>query len=88
MQIGDGGLRIVAQSLRQEFARGGPLQRCWTITIPRLWLRSHSRLLAMDCIDSSMCCRWLLMTRDRVGSDDIQLTHEFLAIMLALGGRA
>ncbi len=28
------------------------------------------------------CCRWLLMTRDRVGSDDLRLTHDFLAIML------
>ena len=26
------------------------------------------------------CCRWLLMTRDRVGSDELKLTHDFLAI--------
>ncbi len=28
------------------------------------------------------CARWLLMTADRVGSDEFPLTHEFLAIML------
>jgi CRP-like cAMP-binding protein len=28
------------------------------------------------------CCRWLLQTHDRVASDEFQLKHEFLAIML------
>jgi CRP-like cAMP-binding protein len=30
------------------------------------------------------CCRWLLMTCDRVGTDDLRLTHEFLSIMLGV----
>jgi len=31
------------------------------------------------------CARWLLMTHDRVRSDEIPLTHEFLAMMLGTG---
>jgi CRP-like cAMP-binding protein len=30
------------------------------------------------------CCRWLLMSRDRVGRDELKLTHEFMAIMLGV----
>ncbi len=30
------------------------------------------------------CCRWLLMTYDRVGSHDLHLTHDIVSIMLGV----
>jgi CRP-like cAMP-binding protein len=29
-------------------------------------------------------CRWLLMSHDRTGGDDVRLTHQFLATMLGV----
>ena len=28
------------------------------------------------------CCRWLRMTRDRVGSDELRLTYEYMSMIL------
>ena len=33
------------------------------------------------------CCRWLLMTHDRMNSDEFLLTQEFLAMMLGIRSR-
>jgi CRP-like cAMP-binding protein len=30
------------------------------------------------------CCRWLLMTHDRVGNAELRLTHEFMSMMLGV----
>ena len=38
---------------------------------------------ARHTIEKRMC-RWLLMSSDGVGSDDFDLTHEFLAVMLGV----
>jgi CRP-like cAMP-binding protein len=64
--------------------------------LPTLERRLHTRLLVLlDEVQQAAgcnslhtveqrCARWLLMTHDRVGSDEFLLTHEVLAQMLAV----
>jgi len=86
VQIGGGAFRMNAKMLHEEFARGGPLQR--------LLLR-YTQALLSQVSQTAVCnrlhaveqrlCRWLLLSHDRVKSDEIHLTQEFIANML--GGR-
>lgn len=61
--------------------------------IQRLVLRFTEALLAQtlqtvacNAVHSveARCCRWILMSQDRVGKADLPLTHEFLAEMLGV----
>lgn len=83
---GDGdALRMAAAPFRIEFARNPPLQDA---------LYRYTYALMAQISQTAACnrfhevegrlARWLLMTRDRVGSDEFPLTHEFLAHMLGV----
>jgi CRP-like cAMP-binding protein len=84
-QVAGDALRIEANKLVAECKSNAALNQ--------LLLRHHQALLAQ--ITQSIacnglhavgkrCCRWLLMTHDRVEGDELPLTHEFLSIMLAV----
>jgi CRP-like cAMP-binding protein len=61
--------------------------------LPRLLNRYHAAFntqvmqgMACNGLHSVVqrCCRWLLTTQDRVGSRELNITHEFLAQMLGV----
>jgi CRP-like cAMP-binding protein len=61
--------------------------------LPRLLNRYHAAFntqvmqgMACNGLHSVVqrCCRWLLTTQDRVGSEELNITHEFLAQMLGV----
>jgi len=83
VQVGGGGLRIGAGALRAEVARSDAL-RALLMDYHTAFLAQVSQSVACNGLHrlEQRCCRWLLMARDRVGSDDLQLTHEYLALML------
>ncbi len=78
-------LRMPAASFRIEFDRNQPLRRA---------LFRYTYALMAQISQTAACnrfheaearfARWLLMTRERVGSDEFPMTHEFLAHMLGV----
>lgn len=85
VQGGGNALRMASAPFRIEFKRNLPLQEA---------LYRYTYALMAQISQTAACnrfhdagprlSRWLLMTRDRVGSDEFLLTHEFLAHMLGL----
>jgi CRP-like cAMP-binding protein len=85
VQVPGAGLRVEAEILRAETERDGPLRRL-LIRYQAAFLMQVSQSVACNGLHivQQRCCRWLLMTHDRVHSDSFSLTHEFLAFMLGV----
>lgn len=83
MQIPGTGWRLEAAVLRTEFKRGGALHDLLLRYVHAMLLQI-SQVAACNRIHQieSRLARWLLMTGDRTGSDELPLTQEFLALML------
>src|SRR4051812_4159094 len=83
VQISDGALRIPAGVLQEATLEDGTL-RDLLAAYHVAFLTQMSQSVACNGLHrlEQRCSRWLLMSRDRVGSDELRLTHEYLAIML------
>jgi CRP-like cAMP-binding protein len=78
-------LRLETAALKEEATPGSPLQAL----LGRHHQAFHQQVAQAAACNGlhkvqQRCCRWLLLTQDRVGSDVVPLTHEFLAIMLGV----
>lgn len=79
------GYRLKAAVMVQEFNRPGPVQR--------LLLR-YTQALIMQISQTAVCnrhhtieqqlCRWLLLTLDRLNSEELTMTQELIASMLGV----
>lgn len=84
-QVPGGALRVAADLLVREAQRDGPLRRV-LVQYHTHFLTQASQSAACNGLHAvaQRCCRWLLMTHDRVQGDDLPLTHDFLGIMLGV----
>lgn len=83
VQIPGDALKVRAQVIKDEFDRGGALQKLLygylhTLFVVASQTAACNRLHNVD----ARLCRWLLMSSDGVASDELALTQEFLATML------
>ena len=86
VQLAGGSFRLKPKVLLEEFARGAALQHS---------LLRHTEALITQISQTAVCnrlhpvdkrlCRWLLECHDRVSSDELLMTQEFISSML--GGR-
>jgi len=83
VQIVDESMRIAARDFKEVVAWSGPLRDLLT-GYHAAFMTQVSQSVACNGLHrlEQRCCRWLLMTHDRVNTDDFRLTHEYLAIML------
>jgi CRP-like cAMP-binding protein len=78
-------LRMASAPFREEFDRNPPLQQAlFRYTYALMAQISQTAACNRFHEAEARLARWLLMTRDRVGSDDFPLTQEFLAHMLGV----
>ena len=84
MQVPDTNAEAMAVApFRTELDRHGPFYDCIQLYgqgIITLMMQSTA-CMALHSVQER-CCRWLLMTHDRIHRDDFHLSHEFLAVML------
>jgi CRP-like cAMP-binding protein len=84
-QVPGEALRMETKFFQEEIKRAGPLHGL---------VQRYTQAMINQISQSTVCnhrhsvqkrmCRWLLMSHDRVGTDEFQLTQEFLAQMLGV----
>ena len=85
VQSAGAGYRLVAGALKREFDRGGALQHM---------LLRYTQVLITQMAQTAVCnrhhtvdqqlCRWLLLSLDRLESDELVMTQELIANMLGV----
>lgn len=85
VQISGDALRMRAEDLCTQVTPGTSLYEMLHRYTQALFnLISQSALCNRVHSIEQRCCRWLLLTHDRVGTDIFPLTHEFLSQMLGV----
>lgn len=85
VQVPGAGLRMKAVLFKRELARSASM-RAVMLRYAHAFFNQVAQSAACNHFHNleQRCCRWLLMTHDRMHSDEFLLTQEFLAMMLGV----
>ncbi len=85
VQVPGSGLRMRASVFSKELARSASM-RAVMLLYAHAFFNQVAQSAACNQFHSleQRCCRWMLMTHDRMRSDQFLLTQEFLAMMLGV----
>ena len=89
MQVPGRGLRMRMEIFQEEMERSGSL-RTIMLHYAHAFFNQVAQCTACAHLHSldQRCCRWLLMTHDRMPTDGFLLTQEFMAMMLGVSREA
>src|SRR4051812_27371557 len=85
VQIAGHGHRMEAKLLKREAEQNAELRNL-LLKYQSAFQMQSMQAAACNGLHSiaERCCRWILMSRDRVNSDVFDLTHEFIGLMLGV----
>lgn len=85
VQVPGDALRMEVDVFRSEVTPGSPLHNL-LLRYTQALMNMLAQAVACNRLHSieERCCRWLLLTRDRVNSNEFPLTQEFLSQMLGV----
>jgi len=85
VQIAGDALKIAADPLKEEFNRNTEM-RAVMLKYTQAYVAQISQNVGCNRVHAldQRCARWLLEVRERIESDDLALTHEFIAEMLGV----
>ena len=85
VQVPGAGLRMKVALFNKELARSASMRRVM-LRYAHAFFNQVAQSAACNHFHSleQRCCRWMLMTHDRMQSDEFLLTQEFLAMMLGV----
>jgi len=85
IQVPGAGLRMKATLFKRELAQSTSMQVA-ILRYAHAFFNQVAQSAACNRFHNiqQRCCRWMLMTHDRMQSDDFLLTQEFLAMMLGV----